>query len=923
MNSRTRIFQILLGVLVLIWLVQGQTVAALVDFFWFDALGYRGVFSTVLSAKLGLWFMGAALSAVFIGANLAIATREAPIDFRRAARLVLDRGLSGKQLQGVFRAAVGAWLALPGLLFGATFSSLWLEVLSWLHAKPFGVTDPVFDQDVGFYAFKLPLMADGQDLLSGLVAVTILPLMAFYFMRDVFVGQRNGLSDRARKHLLVLGALFFVVLGFGWYLDTFALLFERHGVVWGMGYADLNGSLPARWIMAGVSLLTAIGLLIATRQRNWRIPFGAAGLYALCWMLLEGVWPRVLQDYYVGPNELDVEAPFIADNIQATREAYALDRIEVRAFEANTNLKVADIDANPLTIENIRVWDDRPLLDTYAQIQEIRPYYDFKDVDVDRYVINGKLRQVMLSTRELNYASVENKSWVNEHFQYTHGYGVAMSPVNAVTDRGLPELFIQDIPPVSNADLSVTRPEIYYGELTNTYVFTNTTTDEFDYPDGDANQYTRYAGEGGVPIPNIVRKAVFALHFASLDILLSNYLTNESRVLFRRQVHERVRTVTPFLRLDADPYLVVLDNGRLVWVVDAYTVTRNYPYSEPSRDGTNYVRNAVKVVVDAYDGSLDYYIADPDDPIVQVYASIFPEVFSPMEELPAGLDAHLRYPVDFFQRQAQVYARYHMNNVGVFYNAEDLWALPERNAVKTKPNYLIMKLPGEESAEFVLLQPFVPKDKQNMIAWLAARSDGEDHGKMILYQFPKQKLIFGPEQIEARINQDPEISKEMTLWNASGSVVTRGDLLVIPIEDSLVYVMPLYLEADSSRLPELKRVVVAYENRIAMERTLEESLAAVFGASAPKPEIDAMGIEIPVVLGTWVSLAEGANASYEQALEAQRNNDWSGYGAALQELEKQLKELQGLAQDLPLEGEELSPSGPPASAEPEEQPQPE
>ncbi len=897
MNSRTRIFQIVLGVLFVLWLVQGNIVNALIDYFWFDALGFQSVFTTILTTKVGLWFMGAALCSVFIGVNLSIATREAPIDFRRAARLVLDRGLTGKQLQGVFRTAVGAWMALPSLLFGTTLASMWMEVLSWLHAKPFGVNDPVFDRDVSFYVFKLPLLADSQDILASLVAITILPLVGFYFMRDVFVGQRNGLSSRARTHLLALGAVFFVVLGFGWYLDTYELLFERHGVVWGMGFADLNGSLPARWIMAGVSLLTAVGLLVSTRGRSWRTPLGAAGLYGLCWMLLEGVWPGVLQSYYVSPNELDVEAPFIADNIKATREAYALDRIEVRPFEANTNLKVSDVDANPLTIDNIRVWDDRPLLDTYAQIQEIRPYYDFVDVDVDRYVINGKLRQVMLSSRELNYNSVENKSWVNEHFQYTHGHGLAMSPVNAVTDRGLPELFIQDIPPVSNTDLTVTRPEIYYGELTSSYVFTGTTTDEFDYPDGDENQYNRYEGLGGVPVSSFGRKVVFALHFSTLDILLSNYLTDESKVHFRRQVRTRIDTVTPFLSLDNDPYMVVLD-GRLVWVVDAYTTTSNYPYSEPNmRNGTNYVRNSVKVVMDAYDGKLQYYVSDPDDPIIQVYASIFPGVFSPMEELPEGLLEHLRYPLDFFERQAQVYARYHMNNVGVFYNAEDLWALPERNGTKTKPNYLIMKLPEEQAAEFVLLAPFVPKDKQNMIAWLAARSDGEDHGKMILYQFPKQKLIFGPEQIEARINQDPEISKEVTLWDQSGSQVTRGDLLVIPIEDSLVYVMPLYLEAASSRLPELKRVLVTYENRIAMERTLEESLAAVFGASAPKLELDSEGAAIPVPVGTWGSLSRDANASYLKALELQQAGDWAGYGQALAELERQLRELQDLANE--------------------------
>lgn len=935
-KQRGRLLRILAVIAVAVWLLSGNTIKALVDYLWFDALGYSAVYTTSLAARLGLWFVGAALTVLFIAGNLAFATREAPIDFRRAARLVLDRGLTGPQLRNAFRVGVGAWMALPALLFGATLSSAWMAVLTWLHRQPFGEVDPVFEKDLGFYIFSLPVYQHFQDALAALIAVTALPLLAFYFMRDVFVGQRDGLTRRARSHLLVLGALFFAVLAVGWHLESFQLLFEKSGVVYGMGYADLNGSLPAHWILIGVSLLSALALLVATRRRDWRLPTGAFALYGLSWGLLKGVWPSLLQTWMVTPNELDIETPFLEDNIAFTRKAFALDRIAAEPFAAESGLTAQDLDDNPETIKNIRVWDDGQLKTTYTQIQGIRPYYQFHDVDVDRYLIDGTLRQVMLSARELNYAKVENRSWVNEHFQYTHGHGVAMSPVNAVTDRGLPELFLQDIPTESNIDLQLDRPEIYYGELTNTYVFTATTTDEFDYPDGDENQYTRYAGTGGVPIGSLGKKLLFAAHFGSLDILLSNYLTSDSKVHFRRDIRSRVQSIAPFLMLDSDPYMVVVD-GRLVWVLDAYTTSSSYPYSEPvlfrGAGGVrkvNYMRNAVKVVVDAYDGSVTFFVSDDADPVVQAYAAIFEGVFRPMTEMPAELQAHLRYPMDFFLVQAQVYARYHMERVGVFYNAEDLWDFASRSGTGTevmgsqlrsnRPNYLIMKLPGKDQAEFVLLQPYVPKDKQNMIAWLAARSDGDTAGSLQLYQFPKQKLIFGPQQIEARINQDPEISKEMSLWDQKGSKVTRGSLLVIPVQDSLLYVMPLYLEAASSELPELKRVLVTYGDNIAMERTLEEALLAVFGqAGVPETTGDAL----PVVAQGGTSLGEVVqtlNTSWEAAMSAQRGGDWAAYGAALSTFEQQLAELTALTTD-PTSEDTLAPTDPAPELAPDPAPE--
>lgn len=909
MKKNRRWLNVALICLLLIWVLHRPIVDAVVDWMWFDAVGFNQVFHTRLAAKLGLWTAGVTLTALLVGGNLAKATREAPIDFRKAANLVLDRGVPIGQLKFAWKVIKIGWVAVPCLLFGAAFMDQWMQVLSAVRAHDFGVVDPVFARDVGFYIFKLPAIESLQNALAGLLGITVLPLTGFYFVRDVLVGQNPGLSKKARTHLLVLSALFFVVLAWGWHLKGFGLLYERRGVVWGMGYADDTGALPAYWVMIGVSLLTSVALLVATRMRGWRFLVGAFGLYAVSWLLLVGVWPDALQSYYVLPTELQVEAPYLERNIHATRAAYKLDEVEVRAFPADTTLTADDIANNPLTVENIRIWDDRPLLTTYAQIQEIRPYYNFKDVDVDRYEIDGTLRQVMLSARELNYERVESKSWVNEHFQYTHGYGLTLSPVNVVTPEGLPDLFIQDIPPVHNTELEMAQPAIYYGEMTDRYVFVNTSTDEFDYPDGENNAYTRYAGEGGVKVGGFGRKALLAMYFSSFDIVLSQYLEKDSRVLFKRTVHERVRTVAPFLEFDADPYPVLMDD-RMVWIVDAYTWTSRYPYSEPlGNQGrapgmrtpmprrANYLRNSVKVVVDAYDGSMDFYIAEPDDPIIQTYAEIFPGMFQPLSDLPEELSEHLRYPQDYFMAQARMYARYHMNNTGVFYNSEDLWDIPkEKYSGKEQTMeayYLIMKLPEGDAAEFVLLIPFVPAQKQNMISWLAARSDGDDYGKLVLYQFPKQKLIFGPMQIESRIDQDPEISPQLSLWNQGGSSVNRGNLLVIPIEDSLLYVEPLYLEADKGRLPELKRVLVIFENRIAMEPTLDLAMAAIFDTDAPAIEVELGDPEQPGGAPSGVyELVGQARDVYLRSQQAMQSGDWTAYGAAMDELGGLLERLE-------------------------------
>ena len=565
---------------------------------------------------------------------------------------------------------------------------------------------------------------------------------------------------------------------------------------------------------------------------------------------------------------------------------------------------MATLEANPQTVENIRVWDDRPLLTTLRQMQEIRLYYDFADVDVDRYTIDGQARQVMLSARELNYSNVpaNAQSWFNEHMQYTHGYGLTMSPVNVVTPEGLPDLFIQDIPPSSKVGFEITQPEIYYGELTDRFVLVGTKAKEFDFPDGDGNAYTTYSGDGGVSIGSTLRQALFSLYYQSFDILLSDYVTEDSKILFRRRVKERVSTLAPFLHLDRDPYLVVVD-GRMKWMVDAYTTTDRFPYAEKfllPRKPINYIRNSVKVVMDAYHGDVDFYVSDADDPMIQVYGKVFPGAFKPISELPESLKSHVRYPVDFFDIQAAMYRAYHMTDPTVFYNKEDMWEAPKElfgdKEQLMQSYYLIMKLPGESEEEFILLVPFVPTNKDNMISWLAARCDPENYGRLLLYQFPKQRLIYGPSQIEARIDQTPEISEQMTLWSQAGSRVIRGNLLVIPVEDSLMYVEAVYLQAESSQLPELKRVIVSYENSIAMEQTLDQALRKVFAQPSRRnndASEDAVGGEegTPIEIRTWRSLAGEASQLFEAAVSAQQDGDWSTYGENLEDLEATLKDL--------------------------------
>ena len=579
-----------------------------------------------------------------------------------------------------------------------------------------------------------------------------------------------------------------------------------------------------------------LGVLLSIGYAVGRVTWGlagAAGLYAV--VLLGGsLYATLIQRFVVAPNEQVRETPYIEHNILATRQAFALDRIDDRELSGDAELTRADIERNRETIDNVRLWDHQPLLQTFGQLQVIRPYYDFISVDNDRYDINGRMRQVMLSPRELNPAALPSRTWINERLVFTHGHGLTLGPVNQVDPEGLPVLFIRDLPPVSTINMPITQPSIYFGELSNEWVITRTRAREFHYPKGNDNVYADYDGRGGVGLSSFWAKLLFAFHFRSYQILLSDDISAESRLIFDRQVRTRVSKIAPFVVLDEDPYAVIHD-GRIFWIQDAYTISTRYPYSASGTNRINYIRNSVKVVVDAYDGTVTLYLAEPGDPLIQTVSKIFPGLLRPLDEMPAGLRAHIRYPEGIFNLQAVMYSTYHMTNPAVFYNREDQWDVPAIDrgtgeTVRMEPYYTIMKLPGEDSAEFIQMLPFTPRRRDNLASWMVARSDPDKYGQLLVFRFPKQKLVFGPSQVVARINQDQLIAPQITLWNQQGSSVIQGTLMVIPIEESLIYVRPLYLRAQGGRIPELTRVIVAYQNQIVMEATLEAGLSRLFGA---------------------------------------------------------------------------------------------
>ncbi|GAB4540998.1 MAG: UPF0182 family protein [Anaerolineae bacterium] len=884
----------------LLFLLLRFGVTMYTDWLWFQSLGFEGVYLKSLVGRV-LVFFGAAIPfvVIFLG-NLIV------------ARWLSTRGELFMGQRRLLDLPVFGWLIwvtgfFLGLAVGLAAAPRWLDFLRFFNQVPFGVRDPLFDQDVGFYVFTLPVYHFIQGWLITTLLMTLIGVVIIYFFSQLH-NMREGeivVLPHVRLHVSALGAALFVVIAWGHRLGAFDLLYSPRGVAFGASYTDVHAELPALQAMFWLALIIAATLLGNVVLRRLWLPLIGVGVWMAVGLVIISIVPGVMQRYIVEPNELARETPYIQHNIQFTRQAYGLDRVEERDFAQVEPLSIEALTANRATLQNVRLWDYRPLAQTYRQIQEIRLYYTFLDLDIDRYWINGDYRQVILAARELDQSQLQSITWVNQHLQFTHGYGVVMNPVDEVTPEGLPELWIKDLPPVSAVPLTVERPEIYYGELTTNYVFVNTGIEEFDYPRGEENVYTFYEGSGGVPLNSYLKRLAFAFRLADANVLLSQYIDADTRLMFNRRIQDRVRKVAPFLRYDRDPYLAIGDDGKLYWIQDAYTVSNRYPYAEPVSRDINYIRNSVKVVIDAYNGSMIFYIADSSDPLVQTYAAIFPGLFVPQEAIPESLRAHLRYPEDLFTIQATMYQTYHMRDVNVFYNKEDQWNLPREvysgQDQMVEPYYVIIRLPGEEQEEFMLIQPFTPATKDNLIAWMAGRSDGENYGQLIVYRFPKQELIFGPLQIEARIDQDPEISAQLSLWSQRGSQVIRGNLLVIPMDRSLLYVEPLYLQAESGEIPELKRVILSSGEKVVMAETLNGALAKLFGVEDIEVAV-AKGegtISAPAVAGEVSSdlaqqvydLARQADEHYTAAQEALRAGDWATYGAELEAMEQVLKEL--------------------------------
>jgi len=888
--TTTKLGLILAGVLALFILLSiGK--GFYTEWLWFNNLGYGNVYVTILGTKVLVFFAAAFIFCLLFLGNLVMATRLAPkTETHFWPWAIVQR------LQSILRLNVILGTALLSLIFGLVAQGNWEVILRFFNGQPFGISDPVFHREVGFYIFFLPFLNLLRGWLLGALIVTLLGTAGVYLLSHAV--QRLSF-DFARPMLAHIGGLVMAILGlfaWGYWLGIWELVFSRRGVVFGPSYADMHAQLPAQWILLVVVLILMGLVLVTIMWRNYRWLLYGIGGWIVVAIVIGAIFPALVQRFQVEPNELVREGSYIEYNIQFTREAFALDRVEEQSFPAVESPSPQDVAQNEATINNIRLWDPRPLKDTYNQIQSIRLYYDFNDIDIDRYVIDGEYRQVMLSARELSAEKLagQAQTWVNRKLQFTHGYGVALSPVNEVTTQGLPVLLVKDIPPVGDFDIE--RPQIYYGEKTYDYVVVKTKTEEFDYPMGDDNVYGHYEGKGGVNLAGFVRRLVYAWQLGDLNILISGELTPESRVLYYRNIRDRVSHLAPFLKLDGDPYLVMMD-GRLFWIQDAYTTTNRYPYSEPIEGGINYIRNSVKAVIDAYDGNVTFYISDPEDALIRTYQAIFPELFVPAEQMTETLRAHLRYPEDMFNIQASVYQSYHMRDARVFYNKEDLWAVPREyyagREQLMEPYYIIMRLTDEEKEEFLLMLPFTPVNKNNTIGWLAARCDGENYGKLLAYYFPKERLVYGPSQIENRIQQDTVITEQLALWGRGGSRVIRGNLLLIPLSDSNLYVEPVFLQAEAGGLPELKRVIVAAGEKIAMEPTLPESIAAIFGAGVPptKPEVPVPPQPPEPVPTDIANLIKEAQQHYSQALEYLRAGDWAGFGKELDALSEVLEKL--------------------------------
>ncbi len=872
-------------VLIFLSLITGK----LVEWLWMGQLGYEAIFWRLLLIKLGWFGIAFILAFLYFWANLRLALSAGLRDLGGRDVLVIQNAGEMESRSGKLMAFI--FSCIPALIFGLIYYSQWDTYLRFRLGGALGFSDPIFGADVGFYLFKLPFYEILQNGLTGLTFVTFLLITIVYLFLGVLPFEANaprGSYWRAVRHVAALFIFFIANWIWGYYLDRFELLYSTLGVVYGVGYTAYHVTRVSLWIMMLASLALIFLILFSLWKRRFKTILLGAGSYFILHFLIVTVLPGLVQKFEVQPSELELETPYLKHHIDFTRKAFRLDPIEVKMYPGLSDLTLSQISDHQETIENIRLWDWRPLLQTYRQTQEIRLYYQFYDVGVDRYHMKDGYHQVEVSARELAPGLPEQAStWVNERLQFTHGYGLVMNFVSKIAEGGFPEYIIENIPPVSEYGLNVEQPAIYFGEKTPGYRIVATKMKEFDYPKGSENVYTRYQGKGGIPLDSFWKRVLFSWSLSDANILLTSYLDPESRIQIWRRVQERVGRIVPFLRLDNDPYLV-LSEGKLYWIQDAYTISDHFPYAKPYSGslgtGLNYIRNSVKAVVDAYEGTVRFYVMDPDDPVLGVYRKAFPGVFRELGELSEDLKRHLRYPEDLFTIQADMYRTYHMTAPQVFYNQEDLWSFSREkyagNIIRMIPYYILMRLPGHKELMYLLMTPFTPQNKDNMIAWMAAQCDFPDYGKILLYQLPKERLILGPMQIEAMIDQNTLISEQLSLWDQKGSRVIRGDLIIIPIENSFLYVEPMYLTAEGTNIPQLKRVIIVSGSKVVMEPTLDQAVQAVFGAAPPTVR----RVSAPEQAQELI----GARRDLERAEKAIQQGNWEEFGKAMEDLKRLL-----------------------------------
>ena len=894
------------------------------DYKWFKELGYTKTFLTKLSTQFKIGVPAFLIVFIAIFSYIMFMKKR----YYREANIQPT-----KTLGRWFNITLALISGLISMFISSIFvSNLWFSVLQFINRTNFNMKDPIFNKDLSFYVFALPLFKEIVGLLFLTIAIMILLSIILYIIMSIsgiISGNRFGeqrvfdmdgrplgsrMGDIIDKELIknvffpvgILISIFFILLGINYYLNSYELLYSTRGVVYGASFTDVRVNLWVYRVMAAASILSATMFLYGMIKGSInRLAIGP--IIIIITLIFGNVGNTLVQRFIVEPDEISKEQEYLEYHMEYTQRAYGLKDVEKRDFPVDQDLSKEDLSNNEDTIGNIRINDYRPIKQVYNQLQAIRLYYNFNGVDIDRYNIDGKYTQVFLSARELNQENLQTKTWINKHLKYTHGYGVALSPVNAIASDGQPEMLIKNIPPVTDVDLEIERPEIYFGESTNDYIIVNTDEMEFDYPEGSDNKQTMYEGTAGIELGGINR-ILYAIKEKSYKLLISSNINRDSRIIKHRNINERIRKIAPFIEYDENPYIVVnQQDGKLYWIIDGYTVSERYPYSKPfsEESNMNYIRNSVKVVVDAYNGDVKYYVFDEEDPIIGTYRKIFPDLFLDKSDMPDGLMEHTKYPTTLFNIQAEVYKNYHVENPMVFYNEEDLWDIAQEKYMGevqyVEPIYQMFRLPDVDELEFLLTIPYTPKTKPNMTSLLVARNDGEDYGRLLLYEFPKGKTIQGPMMIESRIDQNTEISEQLTLWSQEGSKVLRGNVIIVPIENSLLYVEPIYLEADSENsFPEVKRVVMAFEDKMVMERSLEEAFAKIFGEWEGKPE----EVEEPEeaeqtdktdetdeVKKDSEKLVKQAIEIFNKAKSASQGGNWAEYGRYIEELEDVLKEL--------------------------------